>query len=108
MPAELATRFLIDGNLHEIAFTCDISDGYNDFDQVLTIRKSHGKYIIQEYTINNNHHVVVSDNISVTHDFNRVISAIKHGMKEYSTPTSFINQYGYYAAGLKVLQFAEK
>ena len=47
MPQELATRFLVDSNLHEIAFTCDISDGYDDFDQVLIIRKSHGKYIIQ-------------------------------------------------------------
>ena len=105
---ELATRFLIDGNLHEIAFTADISDGYHDFDQVLMIRKSgKGKYVIQEYTINTNHHVVVSDNISVTHDFRKAITAINHGIKEYSLPTSLTDQFGNYAK-IQVVQFAEK
>lgn len=104
---ELATRFLADSNLHEIAFTCDISDDYHDFDQVLMIRKSHGKYTIQEYTINTNYHVVIKDSIIVTHDFKKVISAINHGIKEYSIPTSLTDQFGNYAR-LQVVQFADK
>ena len=104
---ELATRFLIDGNLHEIAFTADISDGYHDFDQVLMIRKSEDRYIIQEHTINTNHHVVVSDNITVTHDFRKVMTAINHGIKEYSLPTSLTDQFGNYA-DLQIVRFADK
>ena len=104
---ELAIRFLIDGNLHQIAFTCDISDGYDDFDQVLMIRKSHGKYTIQEYTINTTHHVVIKDSISVTHNYKEVITVINHAIDFYSIPTSLTDQCGNYAK-LQVVQFAEK
>ena len=104
---ELAARFLIDSNLHQIAFTADVSDGYNDFDQVLMIRKSEDRYIIQEYTINTNHHVVVSDNITVTHDFRKVMTAINHGIKKYSLPTSLTDQFGNYA-DLQIVRFADK
>jgi hypothetical protein len=105
---DLAIRFLIDSNLHQIAFTCDISDGYDDFDQVLMIRKSKGRYIIQEYTINNTHyHAVIKDSISVTHDYKEVITVINNAIDYYSTPTSITDQTGSYA-GLQVVQFAEK
>ena len=104
---ELATRFLIDSNLHQIAFTADISDGYNDFDQVLMIRKSEDRYIIQEYTINTNHHVVISDSISVTHSYKEVITVINNAIDYYSLPTSLTDQFGNYAK-IQVVQFAEK
>ena len=105
---ELAIRFLADSNLHQIAFTCDISDGYNDFDQVLMIRKSHGKYTMQEYTINNSHyHAVIKDSISTTHNYKEVITVINNAIDYYSTPTSITDQTGSYA-GLQVVQFADK
>lgn len=104
---ELATRFLADSNLHQIAFTADISDGYNDFDQVLMLRKSHGKYTIQEYTINKNYHVVIKDSISTTYNYKEVISVIKNAIDSYSLPTSLTDQFGNYAK-LQVVQFAPK
>ena len=105
---ELATRFLADSNLHQIAFTCDISDGYNDFDQVLMIRKSEkGRYVIQEYTINTNHHVVIKDSISVTHNYKEVITVINNAIDYYSIPTSITDHCGNYAS-LQVVQFADK
>lgn len=105
---ELATRFLADSNLHDLAFTCDISDGYNDFDQVLMIRKSHGRYIIQEYTINNTHyHAVIKDSISTTHSYKEVMTVINNAIDFYSIPTSLTDQFGNYAK-LQVVQFADK
>jgi len=110
MPQDLATRFLIDGNLHSIRFFhSDImslpDDPFCEVCRSFEVTKKGGKYTLigeaNYYDMGSYRHVEKTANCQ------RVISKIKSALRAFSEDPELVTSTGE-KADLTLLKFAEK
>lgn len=108
MPRELATRFLIDGNLHSI--NCVITDVDPEYAQTeeITVTKNSGSFVIT-HKISRFEPFYGTETEVITHSTHNVksVKTLVNDLLNRDTGLNIINQYGRYA-DVSILKFAAK
>ena len=109
MPHELATRFLIDGNLHSIR--CIITDSDQDYAETeeITVTKNSGGFVIT-HKISRFEPFYGTETEVIkhsTHNVKSVKTLLNDLLTQGLTSIDIINQHGRYA-DINILKFAAK